>query len=88
MDGVPYEAALSIWRGIEDNWIGLVTSWNRGGVRWRDFSGAELIWLVHTSTIDQMKEDAPRSVRRYLTDTKDFAALREWDKAQMKESSD
>lgn len=55
------------------------------GIRWREFSASEVLWLVHTSTLEQLKEDKPSQVRRYLTDTKDYTALREWDNSQMKE---
>ena len=57
------------------------------GTRWRELSAVELIWLAHTSTIERLKEDKPQQVRLYLTKTKDYTALREWDKSQMKESS-
>lgn len=66
----------------------LVTSWNMQGVRWREFSFAEILWLAHITTIEKMKEDKPHKVRLYLTQTKDYTALREWDRSQMKDSSD
>lgn len=66
----------------------LVTSWNSSGVRWRDFSFAEILWLAHSTTIERLKEDKPHQVRLYLTQTKDYTALREWDKSQMKDTSD
>lgn len=44
--------------------------------------------MVHTSTIHRLKEDKPQQVRKYLNDTKDYTALREWDKSQMKDSQD
>ena len=88
LDRVPYEAALALWEGIEANWIELVTRWNRDGIRWRDFSFTEILWLAHTHTIDRLREDAPKRVRMYLTQVQDYTALREWDKSQMKDSSD
>jgi hypothetical protein len=57
-------------------------------VRWREFSGAELIWLVHSSTTEQLKQDKPTQVRQYLNGTKDYTALREWDRSQIKDSQD
>jgi hypothetical protein len=54
-------------------------------VRWKEFSFAELLWMVHLSTIEHLKEDKPKEVRMYLNKTKDYTALREWDKSQMKE---
>ena len=88
LDGFSYEAAVAIWEGIEGNWISLITGWNLSGVRWREFSFAELIWVAHTSTLQRLKEDKPNQVRMYLTQTKDYTALREWDKSQMKDSAD
>jgi hypothetical protein len=85
LDGFPYEAAVAIWEGVEENWITLVTSWNVNGIRWRDLSFAEILWLAHLNTIDRLKEEKPHQVRLYLTQTKDYTALREWDKSQMKE---
>lgn len=58
------------------------------GIRWREFSLAELLWIAHTTTIQQLKEDKPSQVRRYLTQTKDYTALTEWDKSQLKDSTD
>lgn len=66
----------------------LVTSWNLEGVRWREFSFAEILWMVHINTIERLKEDKPNQVRMYLNQTKDYTALREWDKSQMKDSAD
>lgn len=57
-------------------------------MRWRDFSFTEILWSAHTHTIEHLKEDKPHLVRLYLTQTKDYTALREWDKAQLKDSSD
>ena len=88
MDGVPYEAAIAIWEGIRENWISLVTSWNMSGIRWREFSFSEILWFAHISTIERMKEDKPHQLRLYLTQTKDYTALREWDLSQMKDRSD
>lgn len=83
---VPYTAALVIWEGIESNWIGLITSLTNQGISWRGLSAVELIWLVHTNTIERLKEERPQQVRIYLNATKDYTSLREWDKSQMKES--
>ena len=44
--------------------------------------------MVHLSTIEQLKEDKVHQVRLYLTQTKDYTALREWDKSQLKDSKD
>lgn len=44
--------------------------------------------MAHLSTIERLKEDKPHQVRLYLTQTKDYTALRDWDKAQMKDSTD
>ena len=44
--------------------------------------------MVHLTTIENLKEDKPNQVRLYLTQTKDYTALREWDKSQMKDSTD
>lgn len=88
LDGFPYEAVIAIWEGIEKNWISLVTGWNLNGVRWREFSFVEILWMVHLSTIEQLKESKPGQVRLYLTQTKDYTALREWDRSQMKDSQD
>jgi hypothetical protein len=44
-----------------------------------------MLWMVHLSTIERLKEDKPNQVRMYLTQTKDYTALREWDKAQLKD---
>lgn len=68
--------------------MSLVTSWNMNGIRWRDFSFAELLWLAHTTTLQRLQEDKPNQVRLYLTQTRDYAALREWDKSQIKDSAD
>jgi hypothetical protein len=68
--------------------VTLVTSWNLNGVRWRELSFTEILWLAHTATIAGLKEDNPRQVRMYLTQTKDYTALREWDKSQLKDSKD
>lgn len=88
LDGFPYDAAIAVWEGIESNWISLITSWNINGVRWKEFSFAEMLWMVHLSTIERLKEDKPNQVRMYLNQTKDYTALREWDKSQMKDSKD
>ena len=66
----------------------LVTSWNLNGVRWREFSLAEILWFAHITTIERMKEEKPHQVRLYLNQTRDYTALREWDRSQMKDSSD
>lgn len=58
------------------------------GVKWREFSAVELIWVAHTNTLQALKEDKPQQVRLYLSQTKDYTALREWDKSQMKDKSD
>ena len=58
------------------------------GVPWKEFSLAEVLWLVHLSTIESLKEDKPNQVRLYLTQTKDYTALREWDNAQLKDTRD
>lgn len=58
------------------------------GVRWRDLSFVEILWLAHITTIERLKEDKPHQVRMYLTQTKDYTALREWDRSQMKDSAD
>lgn len=47
-----------------------------------------MLWMVHLSTIERLKEDKPNQVRMYLTQTKDYTALREWDKSQLKDSRD
>jgi hypothetical protein len=57
-------------------------------VKWKEFSFAEMLWTVHLSTIERLKEDKPHQVRLYLNQTKDYTALREWDKSQLKDSSD
>lgn len=88
LDWFPYEAVLSIWKGIEENWMSLVTSWNLNGVRWREFSLAEIIWMVHTTALEHMKQENPGGVRLYLTQVRDYTALREWDTSRMKDSSD
>ena len=54
-------------------------------MQWREFSFAEILWMAHTTAIERMKEEKPHQVRLYLTQTKDYTALREWDKAQMKD---
>lgn len=58
------------------------------GVKWKELSFAEILWIVHQSTIERLKEDKPNQVRMYLNETKDYTALREWDKSQLKDSSD
>lgn len=88
MDGVPYETALAIWGGLQEQWVSTVVNWNLNGVKWREFSAAEMLWMVHTNTIQNLKEDKPSQVRLYLTKTRDYTALREWDVSQMKDSSD
>jgi hypothetical protein len=57
-------------------------------VKWKEFSFAEVLWMVHLSTVESLKEDKPQQVRLYLNQTKDYTALREWDKSQMKDSQD
>ncbi len=51
-------------------------------------SFAEMLWMAHLTTIERLKEDKPHQVRLYLNQTKDYTALREWDKSQMKDSAD
>lgn len=58
------------------------------GVRWRDLSFVEILWLAHTTTTERLKQDKPHQVRLYLSQTKDYTALREWDRSQMKDSAD
>lgn len=65
-----------------------MTSWNLNGVRWREMSATEIMWLVHTTTLDQLKEESPSKVRLYLTQMKDYDALRDWDVSRMKDSHD
>lgn len=55
------------------------------GIRWREFSAVEILWYVHTNAVERMKEDKSPKIRVYLTSTKDYTSLREWDKAQMKD---
>ena len=57
-------------------------------MKWKEFSFAEVLWMVHLSTVESLKEDKPQQVRLYLNQTKDYTALREWDKSQMKDSKD
>lgn len=85
MDGFPYDTVLALWEGIEANWIDLITAWNISGVRWREFSIIELLWIAHTGTLQGMKASNPKGVRMYLTQVRDYTALREWDKAQLKD---
>ena len=47
-----------------------------------------MLWMAHTTTVQRLKEDKPHQVRMYLNQTKDYTALREWDKSQMKDSTD
>lgn len=56
------------------------------GVRWREFSAVEILWYAHTNTVERMKEDKAPNIRIYLTATRDYTSLREWDKVQMKDS--
>lgn len=56
------------------------------GIRWREFSAVEILWFAHTNTVERMKEDKSPQIRLYLTTTKDYTSLREWDKVQMKDS--
>ena len=58
------------------------------GVKWRELSFAEVLWMVHLTTIERLKEDKPQQVRMYLNRTKDYTALRAWDKSQLKDSQD
>ena len=44
--------------------------------------------MVHLSTLESLKEDKPHQVRLYLNQTKDYTALREWDRSQIKDSKD
>jgi hypothetical protein len=44
--------------------------------------------MVHLSTLESLKEDKPHQVRMYLNQMKDYTALREWDKSQLKDSQD
>gem|GEM_PF-1798578 len=88
VDGFPYQSAAALWEGIQSNWIELITGWNQNGVRWRELSGAEILWMVHLNTIENLKNEKPAQVRMYLTSLKDYTALREWDNARMKDSSD
>ena len=83
--GFPYEVAVGLWSGVEESWISLVTTWNMQGIRWREFSAVEILWYVHTNAVERMKEDKSPKIRMYLTSTKDYTSLREWDKAQMKD---
>ena len=43
------------------------------------------MWAAHTSTIQNLKANNPKGVRMYLTQTKDYAALRDWDNSQLKD---
>ena len=43
------------------------------------------MWAAHTSTIQNLKANNPKGVRMYLTQTKDYATLRDWDKSQLKD---
>jgi len=47
-----------------------------------------MLWMAHTTTIQRLKEDKSHQVRLYLTQTKDYTALREWDQSQMKDTKD
>lgn len=58
------------------------------GLRWKEWSLAELLWVVHSTTTAHLKEESPHKVRLYLTQTKDYTVLREWDNSQMKDKSD
>ena len=44
--------------------------------------------MVHLNTLENLKQEKPTQVRQYLTAIKDYTALREWDNARMKDSSD
>lgn len=68
--------------------MSFVTGWNLTGVRWRDCSLVELLWLIHSNVLNNLKEERPQQVRSYLTEVKDYAALREWDNSRMKDNSD
>ena len=71
---------------IDQQWISLVTGWNRDRIDWRRFSAVEVIWFFHDQMIRHLAENAKGQMRRYLTATKDVQTLREWDKMQMRDS--
>jgi hypothetical protein len=60
-----------------------VTSWNERGIRWRELSAGEILWMVHSETIRHLAAESPAQVRRYLNQTRDWEMLREWDNKRM-----
>ena len=49
---------------------------------------AEILWLVHETTVEHLKSEKPLELRRYLTEVGDMEALIAFDKEQMKSKSD
>lgn len=60
-------------------WPEYVTAWNRSGIRWRDMSAVELLWLAHVNQFEYLAENRRSGVRRYLLDSGDLVRLRQWD---------
>lgn len=66
-------------------WSLRVTRWNQHGIRWRELSAAELMWLTYTETLEYLKHESPGQVRRFLTNMRDWDELRAWDNQQMRD---
>lgn len=72
---------------IEESWIDRITGWNREGINWRQMSAVEILWMCHSDNIRHLAEQKKLQVRRYLTMTKDYDTLREWDSQQLSDKA-
>ena len=68
------------------DWIESVTRWNIRGVRWREMSAGELIWIHHIETFEFYAQERKSMVRQYLVDTGDILRLRMWDNGSFREA--
>lgn len=71
---------------IRADWVDLITAWNREGIRWRDFTATEMLWMMHQMTFDSLRFNHKSQVRDYLNEVRDYALLARWDNGSFQET--
>lgn len=60
-----------------------MAAWNEQGLRWREWTATELVWILHRRNIAIIAAETPSQMRKYLNATHDDAYLRVWDNERM-----
>lgn len=77
---------MDLWGSLRRTWPDRIVDWNRAGIRWREMSAVEMLWMHHRDNIDHFAEHRKGQMRQYLILTKDHDALAAWDAHSMNET--